>query len=71
VRSVNWVPVAAWGGAAVLAVVVLGWCAYDIAWKARRLQRDLRTLQARAAEAEQLRAALAQVEQRLAATGLR
>ncbi len=45
VRGVHWIPIAAWGAAVLLAVVVLGFCAYEINWKAKRLQRDLRRLQ--------------------------
>jgi len=41
---VEWVPIGAWIAAAVIAVVVLGYCAFEIRWKARRLQRDLARL---------------------------
>jgi hypothetical protein len=34
----------AWLGAIVLAVVVLGGCAYEIRWKAKRLRGDLAAL---------------------------
>ena len=40
----EWVPIGAWIAAAVIAVVVLGYCAFEIRWKARRLQRDLARL---------------------------
>jgi hypothetical protein len=33
-----------WIGAVVLALVVLGFCAYEITWKAQRVQRDLARL---------------------------
>jgi hypothetical protein len=65
------VPIVAWGAAAVVAVVVLGFCAYEISWKATRLRTDLRRLTARAEELDALRARLAETQQRLAASGLR
>jgi hypothetical protein len=61
----------AWGAAAVVAVVILGYCAYEIAWKARRLRRDLGQLQAQAAQLRELRTRVADARQRLATTGLR
>jgi hypothetical protein len=67
----TWVAVGAWGAAALLAVVVVGFCAYEIIWKTRRLQRDVRGLQAQAAQLAELRARLVEAQQRLAATGLR
>lgn len=36
-----WIPVIAWLAALALAVVVLGFCGYEIAWKSRRLAADL------------------------------
>lgn len=39
-----WIPVLAWIVAAVLALIVLGFAGYEIWWKARRLQGDLRRL---------------------------
>lgn len=67
----HWVPIAAWAGAAVVALVVLGFCAYEITWKAKRLQRDLRTLQAVAGQAAELRGRVAEAQERIAAAGLR
>lgn len=64
----QWLVIGAWIGAAVLAVVVLGYCAYEIVWKARRLQRDVAALQGVAAELAGLQASLASVQQRIAAT---
>jgi hypothetical protein len=49
------VPVLAWSGAAVLALVVLGFCAYEIVWKARRLRSDLGSLQALQGQLDALR----------------
>jgi hypothetical protein len=68
---VQWIPIAAWIAAAALAVVVLGFCAYEIVWKAKRLQRDLRELTGLSAQLSDLRAELEVAQQRLAATGLR
>ena len=33
----SWIPLAAWIAAAVVAVLVLGYCAWDLVGKARRL----------------------------------
>jgi hypothetical protein len=68
---VVWVPIAAWGAAVLIAVVALGFCAYEIGWKANRLRRDLRELQTLADELVELRGQLAATQQRVAATGLR
>jgi hypothetical protein len=62
---VHWVPWVAWAGVVVLAAVVLGFCAYEVAWKARRLQRDLGALIALGARARELQADVAAVQQRL------
>jgi hypothetical protein len=67
----HWVPIGAWIGAAVVALVVLGFCGYEIVWKAQRLQRDLRRLQALDAQLTELRARVTAVQQRVAASGLR
>lgn len=66
-----WIPIAAWIAAGVLALVVLGFCAYEIMWKAKRLQADLRELQTLSGRLEQLRGEMATTQERLAATGLR
>jgi hypothetical protein len=68
---VSWIPVAAWLAALVVALVVLGFCAYEISWKSKRLQADLRKLQSLADEVAELRGGLAAAQERLAATGLR
>jgi hypothetical protein len=68
---VHWVPIVAWAAAAVVALVVLGFCAYEITWKAKRLQRDLRALQAVAGQAADLRGRVAETQERIAAAGLR
>ena len=41
-----WIPVLAWSVAVVVAAVVLGFAGYELWWKARRLQGDLRRLTA-------------------------
>jgi hypothetical protein len=68
---VPWIAVAAWGAAMLVAAVVLGFCAYEITWKAKRLQHDLRGLQDLAGQLTQLRARLAETQERVAAAGLR
>ena len=67
----HWIPIAAWGLAGVLALVVLGFCGYEIFWKAQRLQRDLRRLEGLSEQLTELRGQLAEAQQRVAATGLR
>jgi hypothetical protein len=64
-----WVPIAAWCAAAVVAAVVLGFCAYEISWKVARLRRDLGRLQATAGELAGLRGRLAEVQRRASAVG--
>ena len=66
-----WVPIGAWAAAAAVALVVLGFCAYELTWKTNRLRGDLRHLQTLADDAERLRIQLAATRQRIAATGLR
>jgi hypothetical protein len=68
---VHWIPIAAWGAAVLLAVVVLGFCAYELNWKAKRLQRDLRRLQGVSDQLAALRARVAETQERVAAAGLR
>lgn len=46
----EWIPVAAWIAAFGLAVVVLGFCAYELRWKSRRLRTELRRTQESADE---------------------
>ena len=66
-----WVPIAAWCAAVVVAAVVLGFCAYELSWKSKRLRDDLRSLQSLADELAQLRVDLADAQLRVAAAGLR
>ena len=67
----HWLPIAAWCFAAVLALVVLGFCGYEISWKANRLQRDLRRLQGLTDQLVELRGQLTEAQQRVAAAGQR
>ena len=63
----QWIPVIAWGAAVLLALVVFGFCAYEIVWKTNRLRRDVAQLQAAADQLTELRDGLAAVQQRAAA----
>jgi Tfp pilus assembly protein PilN len=66
-----WVPLAAWGAAAVVALVVLGFCAYEINWKTKRLQGDLRKLQSLNGRLAELQAKVVAAQQRVAVAGRR
>jgi hypothetical protein len=57
---VSWLVGLAWGIAVLVAVVVLGVCGYELAWKSTRLSKDLRDLLT-------MRDELASLQQRLAA----
>lgn len=61
------VAVVAWIAAAVFAAAVLGFCAYELTWKARRLRGDLDRLAELAARAAETRTALTDAQRRLAA----
>jgi hypothetical protein len=54
-----------WAAAALVAVVVLGYCGYDLAWKSRRLSRDAEGLQALRTDLVALQAQLAEAQRRL------
>lgn len=62
-----WIPIAAWIAAAVVALVVLGYCGYEILWKTKRLRGDVAELTGTAEQLQELRGRLEQVQQRLAA----
>ncbi|HEU5266437.1 MAG TPA: hypothetical protein VFU35_07035 [Jatrophihabitans sp.] len=62
-----WIPIGAWIFAALVTIVVLGYCAYEIGWKANRLRADLAAVQADANRLAVLRAHLVQAQER--ATG--
>jgi outer membrane murein-binding lipoprotein Lpp len=68
---VHWLPIAAWCVAAAVALVVLGFCTYEIIWKTNRLRADVRSLQSTADQLAELRRQLGEAQERVAATGLR
>ncbi len=59
---VGWVAVGVGG---VIALVVLGFCAYELSWKARRLRGDVATLQRVAHDATVVRASALDAQVRL------
>ena len=61
----SWIPLIALLGAVVIAAVVLGYCAYEIAWRTRRLKRDVHQVQELVDGFAQLRSHLAGAHQRL------
>jgi hypothetical protein len=61
------IPIVAWAAAVVVAAVVLGFCAYEIVWKANRLRRDVARLQGAADQLAELRDGLAAAQQRATA----
>jgi outer membrane murein-binding lipoprotein Lpp len=67
---VAWIPIIAWLAAAVVAVVVLGFCAYELRWKVRRVRTDLGQLLADAETLDQLRDGIADAQLRFARTGV-
>lgn len=60
----EWIPIGAWLAALVVAVVVFGYCAYELAWKTRRLRRDLAQLQTLNGQLGELYTSLADVQRR-------
>jgi hypothetical protein len=68
---VIWIPLVAWAGALVVALVILGYCAYEVVWKANRLRADLARLQALQEQVEQLRRDAYEASTRAAALGVR
>lgn len=65
------IPVVAWAAAAAVAVVVLGFCAYEIIWKTNRLRRDVAKLQYATDQLTELRDGLAAAQRRAAAARTR
>ncbi len=59
---VGWVAV---GVAGVVALVVLGFCAYELSWKARRLRGDVATVQRLALDATVVRSSALDAQVRL------
>jgi outer membrane murein-binding lipoprotein Lpp len=68
---VPWIPLLVWLGAVVFALVVLGFCAYEIVWKARRLQSDVQRLMALGVALQELQGDVVAAQQRLARGGVR
>lgn len=66
-----WTPLLAWLISLAVAAVVLGFCVYDVTWKARRLQGDLRELQLLGNALDHLHGDLVAARQRLARPGVR
>ena len=66
----SWIPLFALLGALVVAAMVLGYCAYQIAWRTRRLQGDLKHLQELGDGVTALQNQLAAAQQRLARAGV-
>jgi hypothetical protein len=62
---VNWVPLIVWGAVLLFGAVLLGFCAYEIVWKANRLRRDVARLQALQGPVLDLQAGLADAQERL------
>jgi len=58
-----------WGVVGVVALVVLGFAAYELTWKIARLRRDAQALQTQLGELSDLSRALAEVQQRLPRRG--
>lgn len=64
-----WVPIVVWLAALVLAVVVLGFCAYEISWKSHRLRIDLERLQGLDEQLRQLQDEAEAVQDRIVRAG--
>ena len=62
----HWIPIAAWIAAAAIAVVVMGFCAYEIAWKSKRLRSDVGELLSLSGQLTDLQGSIAVVSQRVA-----
>jgi hypothetical protein len=60
------IAVLAWAAAGVFALAVLGYCAWELRWRARRLDDDLAELRDLAMRAGTLRGELAAAQRRLA-----
>jgi len=66
---VAWIPVLVWIGAVVVALLVLGYCAYEITGKSRRLHREMVRLQTVSERVHRLQADVSAVRQRVAEPG--
>lgn len=67
----SWIPFAAWLAGLVIALVVLGYCTYEVVWKIRRLRRNARQLRDVAKRLALLQGHLAVAQQRLTSTRVR
>jgi len=54
----------AWAGAVVVALAILGFCAYELVWKTRRLQSDLSRLQAAVSDLNVVQTRLVEIQRR-------
>jgi hypothetical protein len=63
---VGWLVGGVWIGAVVLAAVVLGFCAYELTWKAQRVRRDLGRLTGLGEQVTAVQQELQIVERRIA-----
>ncbi len=61
----SWLVGLAWGIAVLIAVVVLGVCGYELAWKSKRLSKDLRDLLTMRDELTSLQQRLSTAQRRL------
>lgn len=66
----SWIPIAAWLAALVVTAIVLGFCAYEIIWKARRLQGHLVNLLGLGDALSQLQGEATAVQRRMARPGV-
>ena len=61
----TWVPLIAWAGAVVFGVVVLGFCAYEVRWKSKRVRADIDKLRTLEGPAQSLLVQLTAAQERL------
>jgi hypothetical protein len=64
---VIWIPIGAWLGAVVLAVLVLGFLAYEVTWKSSRLVGELNRLGEVGQQLQDVQVQVAAAQERLAA----
>jgi hypothetical protein len=62
---VSWLVGLAWSVAVLVALVVLGVCGYELAWKSKRLSKDLRDLLTMRDELTSLQQRLVAAQRRL------
>lgn len=66
----SWIPVVVWIAAVVAALPVVGYCAYEVTSKSRRLRREMVRLQVVSERVHKLRADASAMRQRVAEQGL-